>query len=709
MQATGSGDAPVPAGHQPYLHDLVAAVAAPGVAFGEQSGQIRPSGAQGVFVGDRRIIHRLEAAVPGFVLAPTAHALSPGGVVTFRAVVRGMGDAGPDPTVILQRRRHCTGYAAVERLTVTSYAAAPVAGELVLTVGSDLASVHDVKSGSPPPAVSPQAQADTVTFGERDRSVVVSADRLPAVTTSTDCATMSWAFAVEPGGDWSVEVTMATRQDRAAYVVRTPPRRSITHAQFAVTASDHRLSALVGRGVEDLQDLLLADLEAPQDVFYAAGAPWYFTLFGRDSLWAARMTLPLGTDVAAGTLRALARRQGTADDDERAEAPGKILHELRSAPVVLTGGHGGGPDHATELPPLYYGSVDATALWILLLRDAWRWGLPVDEVTALLPAMRAAMHWLTDLAVDGSGFLRYVDATGTGLANQGWKDSRDGIRNADGGRTRAPVALCEVQGYAVAAARAAGELVTALQNDEHQARQWRTWADDLTGRFRARFWVPSAGGRFPAVALDADGARAASLTSNIGHLLGTGIVDAHEAAAIAARLDSTTMDSGFGLRTLAADAAGYNPLSYHCGSVWVHDTAIVVSGLVEEGTAQTRAVASSLIRGLLRSGEHFGYRLPELLSGAPATDASTTPDPYPASCRPQAWAAGSAIAVVWALLGMSCDAQQRLVTVDPLPGFGAIDVRGLRVGGQRLDIGVDDGGNVTVPTQPAGWTVRIGR
>jgi glycogen debranching enzyme len=216
------------------------------------------------------------------------------------------------------------------------------------------------------------------------------------------------------------------------------PRHAADWARPEVTAADHRLTRLLDQSLDDLQTLRLAEAAQPDDAFLAAGVPWFLTLFGRDSIWAARMLLPLGTELAAGTLRVLARRQGQALDPATGEEPGKIMHELRRRPFRFSGDAVGDLD----LPDVYYGTVDATPLWISLLHDAWRWGLPDAQVAELLPHLEAALGWLDKHAdPDGDGFVEYVDTTGHGLANQGWKDSGDAVRFRDGRQAEAPIAL----------------------------------------------------------------------------------------------------------------------------------------------------------------------------------------------------------------------------------------------------------------------------
>ena len=384
------------------------------------------------------------------------------------------------------------------------------------------------------------------------------------------------------------------------------------------------------RSLIDLNGLRMATRDSPEDTFFAAGAPWYFTLFGRDSLWTARMLLPVDTAHAMSTLRALARLAGTTVDVNSAQAPGKILHELRRATVALTD---------ITLPPLYYGTVDATPLWVCVLHEAWQAGAPTSQVAALLPTLEGALRWMVDYGdADGDGFCEYIDASGHGLTNQGWKDSADAVRFADGSIATGPVALCEVQAYAYQAAIAGAALLDAF--DRPGGAAYRDWAAHLADRFRASFWCGVGPNRFPAMALDGAKQRVDSLTSNIGHLLGTGLLDAEEELLVAQRLASPELDSGLGLRTMSAENGGYSPLSYHCGSVWPHDTAIAVLGLHRAGLA---GYADGLVEGLLRAAVAFDQRLPELWSG------EGRPVPYPASCRPQAWSAAAAVVVATVL------------------------------------------------------------
>jgi glycogen debranching enzyme len=642
---------------EPYLHDLICAVRAPAQVLSGRDGQIRATGVQGGYVSDRRVLSLMIVTLDGVEPAPLT-AWSAGDTARFEATARGLGDPGTDPTVLVRRHRRVLADGMQEHIEVTSYARTPVRARLAFQIGCDLAEMGAVRTGDSgqPLAGGPPWSADGVEVRVRTDP---PADRL------------EWPVNLGRGETFQVMLTVVSHE--AAPPVATAARRP-AFAAPNVDARDHRLAALVEQSVADLDALLVADPAAPDDVFLAAGVPWYLTLFGRDSIWAARMLLPLGTELAAGTLRTLARYQGTRADVSTGEQPGKIPHELRR------------PDLDNPLPPVYYGTVDATSLWISLLSDAWHWGMPPAEVEPLLPAVEAALGWLGGF----DDFVSYRDTSGRGLANQGWKDSPGAVQFSDGTFAEPPIALCEVQAYAYAAALSGADLLDAFGRPG--AERWRDWATGLARRFRDRFWVDG----YPAIALDGTSRRVDTVTSNIGHLLGTGLLDDAEEARVAARLAATDMDSGFGLRTMASTSTGYNPLSYHCGSVWPHDTAIVLRGLAS-------APAPSLIDGLLAAGGAFEWRLPELYGD--------TAVPYPPACRPQAWAAAAAIEVLRSLFGVRPDVPAGTLHLAPLrpSPVGELTVRGLRVAGARLDLHLGPDGTVDVLAGPSGLRLEIAK
>lgn len=685
---------------QPLLHDLVTCVRAPTTVLSGRDGQVRALGAQGVFCADVRVLSQALLCLDGREPEPLVGGLDGPAAARFTSLDRVLGDRTPDPTVRLERFRVAFPGGVAERVVLTSTASAPVSTRVDLHVEVDLASVHDVKAGRPGPVPQPGAVADGgVTWSGPD-GLRVEVRATPAVrevggaaTATPTGALLTWPLRLAPGAraelGWELVVT-----DPGAVVAAAPSSTPWTRPR--VQADDARFPALVEQSLDDLDALRLALPGDGGAQFLAAGSPWFLTLFGRDSLWAARMALPLGTELAAGTLGALAARQGRRDDAATGEAPGKVLHELRRAGFAFGGPVGG----EVVLPPVYYGTVDATLLWVVLLHDAWRWGLDPATVEALLPALEAAVGWMTGPAADpdGDGFLEYVDATGTGLSNQGWKDSGDALRFRDGSLARGPVALAEVQGYAFEAAGCAAALLTAFGRAGADALL--AWQADLGARFRSSFWVEDADGAYPALALDGDKQRVDALTSNPGHLLGTGLLNGEEAGLVAARLSSPPLDGGFGLRTMSTSDAGFSPLSYHCGSVWPHDTAIAVSGLVREGFA---AEAAGLLGGLLRAATSFEQRLPELFAGDASTDVRV-PVPYPAACRPQAWSAAAGVSLMRDLLGLAVDVPGGVVRLDPLPHgpAGALRVAGLTVGDGTLDVEVDRSGAVVAASTTSG-------
>ncbi|HEY2576441.1 MAG TPA: glycogen debranching N-terminal domain-containing protein [Streptosporangiaceae bacterium] len=667
---------------QPWLHDLVTVLSAPTVVLSESSGQIRGAGAQGVLHADIRVLSRAVLEVGGAEPAPVSGGITGARTAEFISVPRALGDDIVDPTVRVERSRTVWSGEVRERIRLCSFADAGADTELAVTVAADMAGLTDIKTGragaagavAPAVAGAPvmavvAARGAELTWGNGTVRVTLTAPGAAISSAAGGAAVLRWPVRLAGRGsrEFSWRLTVS---DPAAAVVAAPAPEAWTAVR--TLADDPRLASLVEQSLADAEALLMVVPQASRDVFLAAGAPWYFTLFGRDSIWAARMLLPFGWQLAAGTLRALATFQGRRLDPDTAEAPGKIPHELR---------RGGSVNYST---------IDATPLWVCLLHDAWRWGMPDNAVRALLPALRAGLECIREYGdSDGDGLLEYNDTSGHGMSNQGWKDSGDSIRFAGGRIASAPVALCEVQGYAYEAALHGADLLDAF--GEPGAGQWRDWASRIAGVFRASFWVADAKGSYPALALDGEKRAVDSLTSNIGHLLGTGLLTRAEEALVADRLAADEMVSGFGLRTMSSLNGGYNPLSYHCGSVWSHDTAIVIRGLFRSGHG---AKAASLADGLLAAAGAFGWRLPELFSG----DGETSwPTPYPASCRPQAWAAAAAGALVQALLGLDVDMPAGTVRVQPpgvrIGGAGArLHVDGLVAGAETFSAGVDESG-----------------
>ncbi|MCX4860445.1 glycogen debranching N-terminal domain-containing protein [Streptomyces canus] len=681
----------------PFLHDTVVTLRAPSFVISHADGQL-DGGADGFYHGDSRALTRLTAAAEGITLMPLAGGITGADRADFRALLRGLGEVTADSVVALRRSRTVSSGRLEETFEISNAGARNVRFRLCIDVATDLARMDRVRSGDVP---------DTVQAMAVDGQLAWSRDGFAARLHSTpapdilDPAAGRLTYDVElgPGRSWSALVVCTAAHDDGDQFPAGPANQ-VPWRTPVLRSADRRFDRWLEQSVADLDRLRLTDPQSPDpdrpDQFLAAGAPWYLTLFGRDALWAARMLLPLGTDLAAGTLRTLARRQGRAVDPVTEEQPGKILHEVRRTALEFT-------DEFT-LPPVYYGTVDATPLWITLLHDAWRWGLAPEEVEQLLPHAEAALSWMRDHGdAGGDGFLKYIDQTGRGLANQGWKDSDDAILHRDGRLAAPPIALCEVQAYAYEAARGGAALLRAFGRPGADA--WEEWADRLAGRFRNRFWIEDSQGPYPAVALDRDGRPVDSVTSGFGHLLGTGLLNAEESALLAARLSAPDLDSGHGLRTLSSNAAGFNPYGYHTGSVWPHDTAIAVHGLVRAGFPRP---ATSLAAGLLTASAGFEARLPELYAGHGSV-AGTRLAPYPTSCRPQAWAAAASVLVLRSSLGLDADVPAGTVTVAPTFAheYGPLTMTGLQVAGRPLDVTVREDGTTSVRA-PEGLMVVTG-
>jgi glycogen debranching enzyme len=687
---------------QPFLDDQIIVLRAPTQFWSDRGGDAGSAPIHGLYHGDVRVLDGVELTADGARPEWISVASRGASAVAFTGVLRHLDGLGADPRVRIDRTREAAANALIERIVVRSGRDVDVRTMIAVELHPDFAPMQEVKAGIRlPHPWSAAGTADGVTWRSGSTAAALHAPDA-ALRQGEAGAVLEWALELPPHGtatlEWSVELT-----DEASVIAGA--LGVAPWSDVAIEAGDSRLQRWVTAALSDLDALRMTSPIAPGQEFLAAGAPWFFTLFGRDSIWAARFLLPIGTDTAMSTLRVLAATQGTKTDPETAEQPGKIMHELRATELDL-------PGEGVTLPPLYYGTIDATPLWVCLLHDAWAWGADEAGIRSLLPQLEAALAWMRDHGdSDGDGFLEYVDTTGHGLANQGWKDSGDSIQWRDGTLAEGPIALCEVQGYAYEAAMHGADLLERFGRPG--ASGWRAWAATLKRRFADAFWVNDPeGGRYPAVALDASGNPVDTLTSNIGHLLGTGILSAAEEREVADRLASPRLDSGFGLRTMATDSAGYWPLSYHGGSVWAHDTAIAISGLVKAGLADR---ATALVEGLLRAAERFDYRMPELHSGdaaigsdgtadghddsAAGPDGTTSPAPYPAACRPQAWSAAAAIAVLAAQLGLHPDGDE--LGASPPPPSGDIHVTGLAVGARRFELRAASDGSVTVRAEVA--------
>jgi glycogen debranching enzyme len=442
----------------------------------------------------------------------------------------------------------------------------------------------------------------------------------------------------------------------------------------AVSTSNQTFDRIFAQAVDDL-GLLRSQVDGLH--YFSAGVPWFVTLFGRDAATIGMQTLPFGWQTAGDSARLLARYQADRIDAFRDAEPGKILHELRRGEL----------SRANEIPqsPAYYGTVDATLLFLMLIADYVDWSNDLELARELRGNIDRALHWIDHHADhDGDGYLDYVGKYENGLINQGWKDAGNSIVRADGSMPEPPIAPVEVQGYLYRAWWDTARLLRRLGEDT-RASELEARAEDLKERFDRDFWSDDIGCYL--VARECDGKPVASVTSNAGHVLATGIAPQHRARAVAARLFEGDMHSGWGIRTLSADNPAYNPMGYHLGSVWPHDNAFIIAGLCRY---QLYDKALALFGDLVSVASNLeDFRLPELFCGHPREEGQIKPVPYPVACIPQAWAAGSLLHALSHLLGLRADAPGgRLKVVRPqLPlRIDSLQIKRLHLGAARIDL-----------------------
>jgi glycogen debranching enzyme len=438
--------------------------------------------------------------------------------------------------------------------------------------------------------------------------------------------------------------------------------------------TDHELlNELIEQSVHDLR---LTVNRVATGLLPVAGIPWFAVPFGRDSLITSLQTLCLNPEIAYGTLRFLARMQGMTIDPWRDEEPGKILHEVRSGEMATLG----------EVPQTpYYGSVDATPLFIFLFTELLRWtGDPVLGAD-LRPHLEHALEWIRIYGDrDGDGLIEYQSRSTRGIHNQGWKDSSDSIAFPDGRLAQAPIRVVEAQGYAFAAESRMAEIFAGWGEHE-RARALAVSAANRKRRFEATFWMEDE--QYYALAIDGEGVRVPAIASNPGHCLLMGLLDGPRAEAVVRRLMADDMCCGWGIRTLSSRYPTFNPMSYHNGSIWPHDNSIIAAGLRREGFDEATL---RVIQDVFEAGFQLpDYRLPELYCGFSRDRRyQSAPATYPVSCSPQAWAAGSVFLMLQHLLGLEPNVPQRRIVVRPMLTSWLNELRfeNLRVGQETISI-----------------------
>lgn len=656
------------------------------------SGVVLADRAHGLFVRDIRMVSRWAVLVDGRPGQPVHAATDEPFEATVLVHVPAPAH-DPGAAAVLLVRRRVVGEGMREELRLRNDTGRTRRCTVTLEFGVDFADLFAVKGGHD--RVGAEAVtvprdgalvADAVRHG-REHAVEVGGEGAPSARSGI----LEWQVEVPARGEWSAGVTVRVVVDgrrlvpahaRGSGEEHSVPARALRGRERGaprVETADRDLAATLTRGVEDLGALRIFDPAHPERAVLAAGAPWYMALFGRDSLLTALMLLPLDPGLAVGTLRTLADHQGRRADPVSEEQPGRIPHQIRFGSPSAPAPEGGGD---------YYGTADAPALFVVVLGELARWTGITPDVEALLPHADRALAWIAgDGDPDGDGFVEYRRSSPEGLLHQGWKDSQDAVCFADGTPANPPIALAEVQAYGYAAHRARARLADAL-GDGATAGEHRERAYALRRAFRERFWLPEQ--CCLALALDADERPVDGLASNMGHCLWAGIVESDHARAVADHLLSPAMFSGWGIRTLATTMGAYDPMSYHNGSVWPHDTALCVAGLERYGfVAEARRVAVAL----LEAAAAFGHRLPELFCGFGRAEFAS-PVPYPTSCSPQAWAAAAPLSLVRSLLRLDPDVPGGTVRCGPALPEAQLPflARGLRIGGQVIEIAVDEAG-----------------
>jgi len=641
----------------------------------------------GLFSFDTRFLSRWVLTVNGQRLT----ALSTDDMQYFQTrffLVPGSGTVYVDSKLsVIRQREVADGFH--EQLRVLNHENDPVDLEIRIEAASDFADLFEVKD-----ALKKKGQYGNEVAGgslvlryQREtyvRETWISASDKAAV----DPKGLTFHVTVPPHGEWATELDVVASQGVPDGTADGPigmrgkrrkVRRDMTRGlqkwlQRAPTVDCdwEPLEHIYQRCMTDLAALRFSTLTMPDHALPAAGLPWFMTIFGRDSIFTSLQALPFTSELAETTLRALAERQGTRIDDFRDEDPGRILHEMRYGEMTAF-------EERPHSP--YYGNADATMLWVVLLDEYERWTGDSKLVRDLEHAARAALAWIDEYADrQGNGYVSYQRRNAkTGLENQCWKDSWDSISYRNGDLPGFPRATCELQGYAYDAKMRAARLARQIWKDPAFADQLEKEAADLKRRFNRDFWIKD--GEYFAVALDADGRQVDSLTSNIGHLLWSGIVDSTKAKAVVRHLMSPQMFSGWGVRTLAEGEARYNPIGYHVGTVWPFDNSFIAWGLRRYGF---KAEAAAIVAGILEAAEVFDGRLPEAFGGY-ARASTRYPVQYPTACSPQAWSTGAPLLLLRTGLGLEPNGDNLIVDPALPKRIGNLELLDLPGRWKRID------------------------
>jgi glycogen debranching enzyme len=613
----------------------------------------------------------------------------------------------PPDTLSIARRRF-VGEGMQERLVLRNEGMEPIRFELGLEFEADFADILSVKAydfalGDPehasplPDPVVPRYDEDDNQFVLEDPAEGARTQVILSQRGDVNGRGVSYSLELAPRNTWELQLDVFPSLDGqpiARHVVERRFGDELLHVRDSLAAWQLRvpqiraswddLSRSFTQSVSDLASLRMRDVEHPgAGRLPAAGMPWFMTVFGRDTIITCLQTLLFGPELAVAALEVLAELQAKEDDPSIDAEPGKIVHEVRQGKA------------AKQWFAAYYGTVDATPLYLVLLSEVWRWTGDAAFARRLKdPALRA-LEWIDRHGDrDGDGFVEYEKRSPHGLENQSWKDSGDSQRFSDGTLAETPIAPCEVQGYVFDAKRRAAELAREVWRDRELADRLDAEARDLRRRFDEAYWVDRRGG-FYALALDGEKRAVDSMCSNMGHLLWSGIVPPGRVDAVVDALMGEGLWSGWGVRTMSEDDAAYNPLSYHNGTVWPHENSLIAWGLARYGRWPE---AQRIVQRMLAAARHFSYQLPEVFAGLRRAETGF-PIAYPTAARPQAWAAGAPVLLLQLLLGLQPDPRRHSLESNApseLPSWaGSLRLTGVRAFDRHWDVRLD-GGQVRV-------------
>jgi glycogen debranching enzyme len=664
-------------------------------------GDIR-SGAEGLFRDDTRVLSKLRLTIGGAAPSLLGADVDEDNVF-FRANLTNrplppLGDyVAPEGVIHLERARLLWDERLYEQLTLTNYGERPVPVALSLAFDADFADIFEGR-GHPRAArgkcLPVEVGRDCVRFRYEGLDGVTRASSLSFSRAPDRLAPHEAAFDLMLERGTRVALYLEVGPEPEHEVGRARYREAAARARISMRAKRRRGASLRTSARlfnfwvdKSRADLALLETEMATGPYPFAGIPWFSTTFGRDAIVTALQTLWLDPRRARGVLAFLAETQARETSTFRDCAPGKILHEMRKGEMAAL----------REVPfARYYGGVDSTPLFVMLAGAYARRTADDAFIAQLWPSLVAAMAWIDRVTGAGhDGFLTYARGEATGLANQGWKDSVDSVFHADGRLAEGPIALVEVQGYVYAARRAMAEMAQRRGDAAAHDRALEA-AEALRAAVEARFWMPDLG--YYALALDGKGDPCRVRASNAGHLLYAGLPSPERAREVTCALFSSAFGNGWGVRTLCEPAVRFNPMSYHNGSVWPHDSGLCAAGMARYGD---RVGIRHLLDELFAAAHHFGMRLPELFCGFRRSPGEP-PIGYPVACLPQSWSSGAVFMLLQAVLGISIDAHRHEIHIDrpELPGgIEHLLVRGLEVSGERIDLRFERvGERVTVAT-----------